>query len=119
MINSRPRITASVTIAPITPATAFEMPPPELAWLLPSRAELDGELSLCSTYGEQTPVELPQALHHDSWSPIAMFFMPLTKSFHGRGDLLLPNRGYSVGVELWDVVPLWKRKRTETWLGSG
>ena len=58
------RITARVTIAPMTPATAFEIPDPE-----PEDFEeplLDEEPSSPLRYAEeQTPVELPQAVHQD------------------------------------------------------
>lgn len=61
---SAPRMTASVTIAPMTPATAFEIPPPlefELGGV--PDEELAGPLDPI-TLGEQTPVLFPQRLHH-------------------------------------------------------
>ena len=30
----------------------------------------------------------------------------------GERDLLLPKRGYSIGCDVFDAVPLWKRKQT-------
>lgn len=64
---SAPRMTPSVTIAPMTPATAFEIPPP-----LEFEQEVvpDGELEELagpldpSALGAQTPVLFPQRLHH-------------------------------------------------------
>ena len=59
---SAPRMTASVTIAPITPATAFEILLP-LVVLGDEPEELVGPLDP-STLGAQTPVLFPQRLHH-------------------------------------------------------
>jgi len=63
--NSIPRITASVTMAPITPTTAFEIPPPVLE-PLPEELVIDVVLSplpSAKLAGLQTPVLLPHALH--------------------------------------------------------
>jgi len=75
MINSSiPRMTANVTMAPITPATAFEIPPP-LEEVLDEDPDEDPEDPLplelplpedASKLGAQTPVLLPQALHQSA-----------------------------------------------------
>ena len=114
MINSStPRITAKVTMAPITPATARDIPPRRPLELLEPELELlDEPAPPAKLAAEHTPVLLPQAWHQSAWLPMAKLFMPLTKSFHGRGERPEPKSGYSVGVEMLLVVPLWKRKRT-------
>jgi len=112
---SAPRMTASVTIAPMTPATAFEIPPPlECELEVVPEEELAGPLDPDpeSALGAQTPVLFPQRLHHCPWLPTANWFIPVTKSFHGRTVSLWPKRGYAVGSEILLVVPLWNKKRT-------
>lgn len=62
---SRPRITANVTIAPMTPATAFEIPPD------PDLDEEDGVAvealpEAVADEGAQIPVVFPQAAHQSA-----------------------------------------------------
>jgi hypothetical protein len=103
---SIPKITARATMAPITPATALEMPPEDEVddAEVPDGAELEVE--------EHPVLELPQALHQDVSSPIANLFISVTKVFHGITVSCWPNNGYAVRG-LADVVPLAKRKRTD------
>lgn len=67
-------------MAPMTPATAFDIPPEDDEAV----ADPEGEVELDVEEAAQIPVELPQALHQDAWSPIANLFISVTKSFHGR-----------------------------------
>jgi len=88
--NSRPKMTPSVTMAPITPATARDMPPPEeLVLELEPDEEEDPRpllvLVLPNWSGAHVPVLLPQALHQASWPLMLKLPMPLTKSDHGSG----------------------------------
>lgn len=94
-------------MAPITPATAFETPPEDD----PTVDCAEGD-PVDVAVAAQTPVEFPQALHQDVWSPIANLFISVTKVFHGITVSCWPNRGYAVRG-FCDAVPLEKRKRTE------
>ena len=82
------RTTARVTFAPMTPDTAFDITPdPELFDEFPFDELLLPLPSLLPRYAlEQTPVVLPQALHHDSWSGMEILFIPVIKSFQASGD---------------------------------
>ena len=105
-----PKITARVTQAPISPFTAGLKPLPVLpAWVPEAALELDPdgwELA-------HTPVVLPHAVHHCSVEPIANPFIPSAKSLQVKASWPEPNSGYVTGTEAFDVVPLWKRKRTK------
>ena len=73
-------------MAPMTPATAFEMPPElEEEGVLEAEGE-EPVLVLVpdKTEGEQEPVLFPHALHHCAWEPMAKPFMPDTKALQGR-----------------------------------
>lgn len=70
MRASTPRMTAKVTIAPITPATAFEMPPDE-----EEVAVADEEEEVAVEVEAQIPLVFPQAVHQSTWSPIANLFI--------------------------------------------
>lgn len=59
---STPRMTARVTIAPMTPATALEMPPPDDE----EEAVTDGEEEVEVELEAQIPVVLPQAEHQSA-----------------------------------------------------
>lgn len=92
---SKPKITASVTIAPITPATTVEIPelPDEVEEEEPVALPLD-EVLPPSTYAAQAPVLFPQALHHVAWSPMAILFISDTKVVYGRTVSFCPKSGY-------------------------
>lgn len=92
-------------MAPITPATTFEMPPEdEVDAEVPDVVEVEAE--------EHALLEVPQALHQAVSSPIANLSISVTKVFHGITVSCWPNNGYAVRG-LADVVPLAKRKRTD------
>lgn len=76
-----PKITARVTIAPMTPATGFVIPSDVDA---PEDEPLSGELVVEEAELAQMPVLFPQALHHCCWDPMANLFVPSTKVFQGR-----------------------------------
>lgn len=95
-------------MAPMTPATAFEIPPEDEAAV----GDPEGPVEVDVDVVAQTPVEFPQALHQDAWSPIANLFISVTKVFHGITVSFWPNNGYAVSG-FWAAVPLEKRKRTE------
>lgn len=100
-------MTASVTIAPITPATAFDIPPPD-----DELAVADGEVELEVEVDAQIPVVFPQAVHQSAWSAIANLFISSTNVFQGRTTSLWLNNGYAVkGFSA--AVPLANRNRTE------
>jgi hypothetical protein len=105
---SKPRITASVTTAPMTPATAFEIPPDEDEDAV-AEVELPVEVDVVEA---QIPVEFPHLLHQVAWSPMANWFIWFTNVFHGRTVSDCPKSGYAV-KGFADAVPLEKRKRTE------
>ena len=58
---SAPRITASVTIAPVTPATAFEIPPDDFDEVV--EPEVPVEVDVVEA---QTPVEFPHFVHQSA-----------------------------------------------------
>lgn len=60
---SAPRITASVTIAPMTPATAFEIPPEEDE---DEVAEVEVPVEVEVEVEAQTPVEFPHFVHQSA-----------------------------------------------------
>jgi len=106
---SNPRITANVTIAPITPATAFEIPPEEDDC---DEADVDADAEEEEVVEAQTPVEFPHIWHQVAWSPIANLFISSTNVGHEITVSDWPNSGYAVrGFS--DAVPLEKRKRIE------
>src|SRR4051812_3657228 len=76
--TSAPKITANVTMAPMTPATGFEMPSEDDDEAVDPEAP-DGVVDAEA----QLPVVTPQALHQDAWSPIANLFISVTNVFHG------------------------------------
>jgi hypothetical protein len=64
MINaSKPRTTPRVTIAPMTPATALEIPPEEESETVEDVAALD-ELDVVAPAAEQEDPVLPHCWHH-------------------------------------------------------
>lgn len=75
-------------MAPMTPATALEIPPElELAdGVAPEDEEVEAALA-------QTPVELPHAAHQLAWSPMANSLILLEKVGHERRVSCCPNRG--------------------------
>jgi hypothetical protein len=107
-------------MAPMTPPTAVEMPEPpeeseeseeELGVALeledaPLPLEEDVELA-------QTPVVFPQAVHHVTGSPMAIFDISALKLLHGRVVSDWPKRGYVVRPPLVTAEPLENMKRTE------
>jgi hypothetical protein len=107
-------MTARVTMAPMTPATAFDMPPEDDPAVGDPEVPVEPDVEAAA----QTPVELPQALHQEAWSPIANLFISVTKVFHGITVSFWPNSGYAVRG-FWAAVPLAKRKRTEISLLEG
>ena len=77
-------------MAPITPATALEMPPPE--------EEDEGEgvedaEEVEVEDGAQMPVVLPQAEHQSAWFPIAILFIWSANVVHGRTSSVWLNKG--------------------------
>ena len=99
-------MTANVTIAPMTPATALEIPElcDELSLLIDEVEGASPESFRAAL--EQTPVLLPHAWHHSVCDLMLNLFMLETKSDHGSGLTFWPNRGYSMGVLDGLVVPL-------------
>ena len=95
--TAKPKMTASVTIAPMTPATALDTPPPP-------DDDLVAEAGEAAT--AQTPVEFPHARHQDTWSLTANLFMLSTNVVHGKVVSFWPKSGKTVGSLLADVVPL-------------
>lgn len=75
-------------MAPMTPATALEIPPPD-----DDEAVLDGEVDVDVEVEAQIPVVFPQAEHQSAWSPMANLFISSTKVFHGRTTSLWLNNG--------------------------
>ena len=91
MINaSRPRITPRVTIAPITPATALEIPPEDES--VEEVAVLDG-LGVVASAAEQDEPVLPHIWHHWLWLVTANFCDDETKSDHDKSWLGWLKRG--------------------------
>lgn len=87
---SAPRMTARVTMAPITPATGLLTPPPPLP-LLP--LDEDAGAELVEEVLAHTPVLLPQAAHQSCWLPMANLFIPVTKSVQGMVVFCCPKSG--------------------------
>src|SRR5438045_1052587 len=91
--TSMPSTTASVTIAPMTPPTAVEMPKPE-SLLEPGVVADDGlELEEEEVVLAQTSTVLPHALHQVAWSPMAILDISELKVLHGRVVWDWPKRG--------------------------
>ena len=88
---SKPKITASVTIAPMTPATALDTPPPPLDGV--GVAEGADPLPSVADAGAHTPVEFPHAWHHCAWFETANLLIPAAKSLNDSATLLCPNSG--------------------------
>ena len=106
---SIPKITASVTIAPMTPATGLLIRPDDggIDALVDEPEVEEAELA-------QIPVLFPHAAHHCCCDPIANLFIPSAKVFHGSEDCCCPKSEYAVGSLPLEVVPLWNKKRTWT-----
>lgn len=91
---STPRTTASVTIAPMTPATGLLTPPPPPPPLvLPALPLFPPEEGDVSVEGAHTPVVLPHALHQSDCEPTANLFIPAVKSFQLSVKLCCPKSG--------------------------
>lgn len=118
---SMPSITASETMAPITPPTAAEIPelPDEGSVLALGVADADEPvLEEGEVVFAQAPVVLPHALHHVTWSPTAILAISALKLLHGRVSSDCPKRGYGVRP-LVTADPLENKKRTEISSGVG
>lgn len=99
--TARPRTTARVTMAPMTPATALDTPPdPELDEAVGEAVVAGGALAA------HTPVLLPHALHQASWPLMANLFIPSANACHERAISFWPKSGNGVGSLLSEVVPL-------------
>lgn len=109
-------MTASVTIAPITPATAVEMPEDDEV-SLEVEPELEFELELedepLLAYAAHAPVVLPHAEHQDAGSPMAILLIWSANVFQGRTVWFRPKSGYAV-KPCSAAEPLENMKRTET-----
>lgn len=78
---STPKITANVTIAPITPATALDIPP---LFSAEPESEPEEEEEEEAVVSAQAPVELPHAAHQSTWSPMANLFISSTNVVYGK-----------------------------------